>query len=44
MKNLVISKKNLLYNVALLRKKTTAKICAVVKANAYGHGDRKSVV
>lgn len=38
MKNIVLSKKNLLHNLKFIKSKTPAKICAVVKANAYGHG------
>lgn len=38
MKNILLSKKNLLYNLITTKTKTQAKICAVVKANAYGHG------
>lgn len=38
----VISKKNLLYNVMQLQN-YGKKICAVVKANAYGHGSEKIV-
>lgn len=38
MKAIEISKKNLLYNLNFLKSKTKAKIAAVVKANAYGHG------
>lgn len=38
MKNLYIHKSNLLNNLKVIKSKTTAKICAVVKANAYGHG------
>jgi len=35
-----IDRNNLLYNVNLFRKRIgdTVKLCAVVKANAYGHG------
>ena len=29
---------NLLSNIALLKSRTDARICAVVKADAYGHG------
>lgn len=38
MKNLYINKNNLLYNLKVIKSKTNTKICAVVKANAYGHG------
>lgn len=38
MKTIEINKKNLLYNLAYIKTKTKAKIAAVVKANAYGHG------
>lgn len=38
MKNLFIIKKNLLHNLKVVKSKTNAKILAVVKANAYGHG------
>ena len=37
---LEINRKNLLHNIDIIRKKISqrVKICAVVKANAYGHG------
>src|SRR5215211_1244788 len=36
---LLISRSALLHNVALLRKAAGgAKVCAMIKANAYGHG------
>jgi alanine racemase len=40
-----ISKKNLLYNIKQFRRilKKGTKIAAVVKANAYGHGDKEVV-
>ncbi|MBD3366306.1 alanine racemase [candidate division WWE3 bacterium] len=40
-----ISKENLLHNIAQLKKLThnQKKVCAVVKANAYGHGSREVV-
>lgn len=38
MKNITLSKKNLLHNLKVIKSLTSAKICAVVKANAYGHG------
>lgn len=33
-----IDLENLIYNAKYLRSKTSAELCAVVKANAYGHG------
>lgn len=41
MKNIILSKQNLLCNLKIIKSKTKAKICAVVKANAYGHGVRE---
>ena len=38
MLNLYISLSNLVYNAKFLRSRTSAELCAVVKANAYGHG------
>lgn len=38
MLTLHINVDNLIHNARLLRSKTSAKLCAVVKANAYGHG------
>ena len=38
MLTLHINVDNLIHNAKLLRSKTTARLCAVVKANAYGHG------
>lgn len=38
MLTLKINIDNLLRNITYLRKKTTSEFCAVVKANAYGHG------
>lgn len=38
--NLNINTKNLIHNALFLRSKTSAELCAVVKANAYGHGFR----
>lgn len=41
MKRLVINKKNLFFNLKKIKSTTSAKICAVVKANAYGHGAKQ---
>lgn len=41
LKSLYLSKKNLLHNLNIIKSKTNAKICAVVKANAYGHGTKE---
>ena len=38
MRRICINRKNLLYNLNCIKQKTNKKICAVVKANAYGHG------
>lgn len=38
MNKIILIKKNLLHNLKVIKEKTPAKICAVVKANAYGHG------
>lgn len=38
MKRLIIYKQKLFSNLEKIKKRTKAKICAVVKANAYGHG------
>ena len=38
----IINSKNLFYNVKLLKKLSNSpKFCAVIKANAYGHGAKK---
>ena len=38
-----LNKKNLLSNLHFLQGKTDGKICAMVKANAYGHGAKEVV-
>ncbi len=38
-----ISKANLLHNLRIIKKKTNAKVCAMVKANAYGVGLKEVV-
>lgn len=38
MNEMHINKKNLFYNLKQIKKLSNKKICAVVKANAYGHG------
>ena len=38
-----ISKSNLLHNLKLVKEKTNAKVCAMVKANAYGVGLKEVV-
>lgn len=38
MKYIYLSQKNLHSNLKIIKSKTKAKICAVLKANAYGHG------
>ncbi|MCH5164378.1 MAG: alanine racemase [Clostridiales bacterium] len=38
MLTLTINVNNLIHNIKFLRQKTSAEFCAVVKANAYGHG------
>lgn len=35
---IVLSKDNLLHNLSEIKKRSNGKICAMVKANAYGHG------
>ncbi len=34
----IINRKNLLYNINVIKEITNKKVCAMVKANAYGHG------
>ena len=40
---LIINLKRLRKNVEVVRSKTTAKFCAVIKSNAYGHGAKEVV-
>ena len=41
--NIFLNKTNILHNVKVLKEKVNAKLCVMVKANAYGHGDREIV-
>ncbi len=41
MKKIIINQKNLLHNLEVLKNQGKAKIIAVVKANAYGHGSQE---
>lgn len=41
--NIILNKSNLLHNVDYLQKTAGSEICAMVKANAYGHGAREIV-
>ena len=41
--NIFLNKQNLLDNLNFIKSKTKGKICLMVKANAYGHGDKEIV-
>lgn len=40
---ILLNKQNLIDNVLYLKNHTKGKLCVMVKANAYGHGDREVV-
>ncbi|MBQ8444274.1 MAG: alanine racemase [Clostridia bacterium] len=41
--NILINKRNLINNIIYLKSHSQGKLCLMVKANAYGHGDKEIV-